>query len=63
MEKKLSQITRTEWIAFSWLETIEGGDEERTFLRSYARTPDEAAQAQIDWDETEEARTEAMKEV
>ncbi len=62
MEKKLSEITRAEWIAFNWFETTEMGDEERRFLRNYGRTPDEAAQAQIDWDDTEEARTEAVKE-
>lgn len=63
MTKKLSEISRAEWIAFNWLENTEGGDEERTFMRSYARTPDEAAQAQIDWDDTEEARIEASTDM
>lgn len=62
MEKKLSQITRAEWIAFSWLETTEGGNEERTFLRNYGRTPDEAAQARDEWDSTAEERDEAVEE-
>lgn len=60
MEKKLSEITRSEWIAFNWVDITEMGDQERRFIRQFARTPDEAAQAQIDWDETEEARKEAM---
>jgi predicted RecB family nuclease len=62
MERKLSEIIRAEWIAFQWIETTQGGDEERMFLRHLRRTPDEAAQAQIDWDDTEEARREAVEE-
>jgi len=62
MVKKLSEITRTEWIAFQWIEISEGGDAERIFKQSFRRTPDEAAQAQSDWDETEEARNEVVTE-
>jgi hypothetical protein len=57
MEKKvLSEITRAEWIAFQWQDITEMGDEERLFLKSNARTPDEAAQAMEDWDTTAEER-------
>ena len=62
MDKKLSEITRNEWIAFQWIDVTEMGDEERIFNKGYKRTPDEAAQAQIEWDETEEARNMAVIE-
>ena len=50
--KKLSEITRAEWIALVWIESTEMGSDERMFLASGARTPDEAAQAREDWDST-----------
>ena len=56
MQKKLSEITRSEWIAFNWVDTTEMGDTERMFERGFGRTPNEAAQAMEDWDETVEAR-------
>ena len=57
MIKKLSDITRAEWIAIKWEETTSfGDDEERMFSGDYKRTPDEAAQAQDDWDSTAEER-------
>lgn len=60
MKKRLSEITRSEWIAIRWLEIVEMGDErERMFVPNGARTPDEAAQAMIDWDSTAEERTAA----
>lgn len=62
MEKRLSEITRSEWIAFDWLETAAGNDEERTFIRNFRRTPNEAAQARDDWDSTAEERNEAVEE-
>lgn len=62
MEKKLSEITRKEWIAFQWQETTTMEDEERTFLRGHGRTPDEARQAAEDWDLTAEER-ESSKEI
>ncbi len=62
MEKRLSEIMRSEWIAFIWLETAAGDEEERTFVRSFKRTPDEAAQARDDWDSTAEERNEAVEE-
>lgn len=53
MEKKLSDITRKEWIAMRWIEAPQAmGDEERIFIRSGMRTPDEAMQAMEDWDST-----------
>ena len=62
MEKKLSEITRNEWIAFDWSEinpVMGDDDEERRFIAKSRRTPDEAAQAAIDWDSTAEELAEA----
>ena len=56
MDKKLSNITRAEWIAFQWVEITQIGDSERVFQRGYRCTPDEAREAQMEWDETAEAR-------
>ena len=50
--KKITEITRAEWIAFQWVEDSQMGDEERTFIATGRRTPDEAAQARDDWDST-----------
>lgn len=61
MEKALSDITRSEWIAFRWVEippTMGDDNEERAFRDVGKRTPDEAAQAMEDWDITEEERAE-----
>jgi hypothetical protein len=62
MEKKLSEITRAEWIAFRWVETLPAGlvdgTEERLFCDNGKRTPDEAAQAMDEWDMTAEERAE-----
>ncbi len=57
IEKKLSEITRKEWIVYQWQEAPNSfGDEERIFLRGFKRTPDEARQAMEDWDATAEER-------
>lgn len=56
MRKKLSEITRTEWMVYQWVEDTQMGDEERTFVSQYKRTPDEARQAADDWDSTAEER-------
>lgn len=58
MEKKLSEITRAEWIALRWIEIppAMGDDDERIFRADGKRTPDEAAQAAEDWDSTAEER-------
>jgi len=59
MEKRLSEITRSEWIAFRWVEAQQAmGDEDRMFMSDGKRTPDEAAQAAEDWDQTAEERAE-----
>ena len=59
MEKKLSEITRSEWIVFQWIEAPQSmGDEDRIFIANGKRTPDEAAQAAEDWDMTAEERAE-----
>jgi hypothetical protein len=54
--KALSDITRKDWVAFHWQECTEMGDNDRMFLRSFRKTPDEAAQAAEDWDRTAEER-------
>lgn len=54
--KGISEITRKEWIAWRWVDVTEGGESDRMFMRQLRRTPDEAYQAMIEWDETEEAR-------
>ena len=57
MIKALTDITRQEWIAFRWAEAPQSyGDDERTFISQGRRTPDEAYQAMMEWDETAEAR-------
>ena len=57
MEKKLSEITRAEWIGIRWIEADQAmGDDERIFIDNGKRTPDEAAQAAEDWDMTVEER-------
>lgn len=59
MIKTLSDITRSEWITFRWVEMPQSmGDDERMFETDGKRTPDEARQAAEDWDETEEERAE-----
>ncbi len=59
MDKELSKITRTEWVAYRWVEMPQAmGDDERWFVTDGKRTPDEAAQAAEDWDSTAEERTE-----
>jgi hypothetical protein len=59
MQKNLSEITRSDWIAFRWVEAQQAmGDDDRTFISDGKRTPDEAAQAAEDWDQTAEERAE-----
>lgn len=57
MEKKLSEITRAEWIAIHWLEKpAPMGSDDRVFESIARRTPEEAARAAEDWDMTAEER-------
>jgi hypothetical protein len=51
--KKLSEITKKEWVRFNWSE-IDIADGERIFAKGFQRTPDEAMSAMMAWDETEE---------
>lgn len=60
--KALSSITRAAWIAYHWEDCTELGDNDRMMIRSFRRTPDEAAQAADDWDNTEKARLQADSE-
>ena len=55
MEKKLTEITRKEWVSIRWIEVTKMGYD-RTFVASGFRTPDEAAQAMQDWDTTIKVR-------
>lgn len=55
MQKLLSEITRNEWIRYRWVDVTQMGDE-RTMLQAFLRTPDEAYQAMMEWDETAEER-------
>ena len=61
-EKKLSEIKRSEWIVFRWIEiepSFESDDtQERIFRAEGKRTPVEAMQAADDWDATAEERAE-----
>lgn len=51
MDKKLSEITRKDWIVWHWVETdMYFGDTERIFTRGQARTPTEALQAAEEWE-------------
>jgi hypothetical protein len=51
MDKKtLLDITRSEWIAYKWLDVTTLGDKERMFIRGYMRTPPEAKIAGEEWD-------------
>ena len=56
MEKKLSEITRNEWIRYQWFDSTQQGDEERMFTKGLLRSPDEAYQAMETWDVTIEER-------
>lgn len=55
VEKKLSEITRKEWIRFQWVDITQMGDQERYMLRGYKRTPDEAMEAMEQWDSVQDA--------
>jgi hypothetical protein len=56
MEKRLSEITREEWISWQWLDITQMGDEERVFLKRFQRTPEEMYNAMMEWEETVEFR-------
>ena len=57
MRKPLAEITRDEWVSFNWGEVPASfGDGDRIFEANQRRSPDEACQAAMDWDSTEEER-------
>ena len=57
MRKPLSEITRAEWVSFAWVEVPGSfGNDDRLFDAEQRRTPDEACQAAMDWDSTEQER-------
>lgn len=62
MEKALSAILRNEWIKYQWFDVSQLGDEERMMRRGFARTPDEAYQSMMEWEETAEERAEPEPE-
>ena len=56
MVKKLSEITRTEWIKYQWVDVTQMGDPERMMQQGFLRTPDESYQAMEEWEVTAEDR-------
>jgi hypothetical protein len=58
IEKKLEDITRTEWIAYRWVEIppTMGDNGERMFRTDGRRTPSEAYEAMEEWEMTAEER-------
>lgn len=52
--KKLSEITKKEWVRFNWIDLTEPGDSERMMGKMLQRTPEEAMAAMMQWEETEE---------
>lgn len=58
IEKRIEDITRKEWIRYRWAEipTSMGDEDDRMFRTAGYRTPDEAYQSMMEWDETAEAR-------
>ena len=56
MEKPLSQISRTEWIKYQWIDVTQMGDDERMMSQGFIRTPDESYQAMEEWEVTAEDR-------
>ena len=58
LEKRLSDITRAEWIAINWIEIdpVMGDSGDRMFMGNNKRTPNEAMEAAMDWDTTAEER-------
>jgi hypothetical protein len=47
--KKLSEITRKEWIAYEWIK-VTGFQEQPVYTRGLKRTAKDAAKAAADWD-------------
>ena len=58
IEKSLEDITRSEWIAFRWVEIPPsmGDEDERIFRTAGRRTPDEAYDAMEQWEMTADER-------
>jgi len=56
MEKKLSEITRKDWIKYTWIDVSQFGDGERYMVQGFLRTPEEAFQAKLQWDQTADER-------
>jgi hypothetical protein len=45
VEKFLHELTRDEWVRDHWIDVTSIQDTQRRFMRTRARTPDEAAEA------------------
>ena len=58
-EKKLSDITRKDWILWQWFE-VDGvfGETDRMFVRGLQRNPTEALRASQEWDFLESVKGE-----
>jgi hypothetical protein len=48
--RRMSDITRPEWITYEWIDRTLHGDSERMLLQGHMRTPEEGAKAADDWD-------------
>ena len=53
--KKITEITRDEWIIYAWIDITAYCDEERFLARGHKRTPTEGAQAAQDWEVWQQA--------
>jgi hypothetical protein len=53
--KKLNEITRSEWVAWVWLDATELGDKEKMYIRGDQRDPSESLKTGQEWDAWNEA--------
>lgn len=56
MSKSLSEITKSDWILWNWVDVTTFGDFERMFEIGYKRTPDEIIKAAAEWDASEKIK-------
>lgn len=58
--KRMSQLTKFEWMRYEWHDRTSMGCEEHQFQRGFERTPASALQAEAEWDAYERARAIGM---
>lgn len=61
MEKKLREITREEWIKWTWIDATQMGDPERIMQQGMQRIPDEAFEAMMQWDAVQEGLDQSIQ--